>query len=388
MARRIDTYTGGVGLAANARTRYDVSGGCLPFISFNSKCLVRNLDKMFDIIDELIFSFDFSDPDRLKKLLLEYRAGFESSIVQNGHRLAIALSSRNHSPAGALSESWHGIHQLLKLKEISADLSEERLQSLADRLTRIGTQLFSRRNLKMALIGEDEAVSSAASNTESLWNRLSEESAGSFAAPEIEVMNAVPREGWTISTAVSFVARTFKAVRMEHEDAAALAVIAKMLRSLYLHREVREKGGAYGGFANYNAETGIFSFGSYRDPHVVSTLNVYEGAAGFINSNVYSDVDIKEAVLQVCSDIDRPDPPGPAARKAFYRKIISLSDEARLRFKKRLLAMTRDQVKSAARKYFDPDQRKADAVAVISSEEKLKRANAKISGGPLTLLKI
>jgi Zn-dependent M16 (insulinase) family peptidase len=161
---------------------------------------------------------------------------------------------------------------------------------------------------------------------------------------------------------------------MEHADAPALAVIAKLLRSLYLHREIREKGGAYGGFALYNAEDGLFCYASYRDPHIINTLNVYRGAVDFIKSGNFNDQDIDEAILQVCSEIDKPDPPGPAARKAFYRNIVGLSDAARLRFKKRLLNLTRQQVFEVARTHFHLSQ-SDHGVAVISGENQLLEAN-------------
>jgi Zn-dependent M16 (insulinase) family peptidase len=174
---------------------------------------------------------------------------------------------------------------------------------------------------------------------------------------------------------------------MDHQDAAAMAVIAKILRSMYLHREIREKGGAYGGFAVYNTEDGLFSFASYRDPHIVSTLNVFNRAADFIRSGEYTEEDINEAVLQVCSDIDKPDAPGVAARKAFYRKIISLSDEARQNYKQRVLSLTRRKVFKTAKKYFDPVNIR-QAVTVLSSEEALNSANQKLSPRPLELYRI
>jgi Zn-dependent M16 (insulinase) family peptidase len=174
---------------------------------------------------------------------------------------------------------------------------------------------------------------------------------------------------------------------MTHADAPALAVISKILQSMYLHREIREKGGAYGGFAIYSPEDGLFCFGSYRDPHIVATLKVYEAAAEFARSGSYSDEDVKEAILQVCSGIDKPDPPGPAARKAFYRKIVSLSDEIRGQFKTKLLSLTRRDVRRAAEKYFvtQPEQR---SVAVVSSEEKLKEVNQQLADNPLKLYQI
>ena len=392
MAQRIDAYTGGIGLSCHARTSFDDTGACLPFVSFNGKCLIRNQERMFEIIEELLFKLDFSDLVRLKSLFLEYRAGLESMIVQNGHRLAMSLASRNFSPACALSEAWHGIHQLQTIKGITDDLTDHKLKSVSKELFIIGKTLFTSDNLKMALIGEDNAISAASSATASIQKGLeggpeSLTSDHGFVPPEIDFEDTIPREGWSTSSAVSFVARTFETVRLEHEDAPALTVISKILRALYLHREIREKGGAYGGFAVYNSEDGLFCFGSYRDPHIFSTLKVYDGVRDFIRSKNYSNEDIKEAILQVCSEIDKPDPPGSAAKKAFFRKIVSLSDEKREQFKKKLLALTRDQVITVAEKYFD-DSYDKQAVAVISSEDRLKAANEKLADNPLELFRI
>ncbi len=197
----------------------------------------------------------------------------------------------------------------------------------------------------------------------------------------------LPREGWSTSSAVSFVAGMFKAVRMNHPDAPVLSVISKLMRSLYLHREIREKGGAYGGFAVYNSEDGLFGYASYRDPHIIATLNAFKGAAEFIQSGKFTEDDVKEAIFQVCSEIDKPDTPGVAGRKAFFRKIISLSDETRIAFKKNLLQADRQKVMNAAEKYFryNEDQQ---AITVISGEDKITEANQKLGEKKLSLHKI
>ncbi|MBU4258830.1 MAG: insulinase family protein [Proteobacteria bacterium] len=391
LARLIDAYTGGISLSSHARTNFEGTGDCIPFITFNGKCLVRNQGKMFEIIKELLYEFDFSDLDRLRSLLLEYRAKMESMIVHNGHKLAISLASRNFSDSCALSETWHGIHQLQTIKNITDDLTDNKLESISDNLSSIGKNLLVGNNFKIALVGEDDVLSIASSHAVSIQKGLDEKSsfakpANGFISPAIGYDDEITREGWSTYSAVSFVARVFKTVRMEHKDAPALSVISKLLRSLYLHREIREKGGAYGGFSTYNSENGIFSFCSYRDPHIVSTLKVYDDAMIFIKSGDYSEEDIKEAILQICSEIDKPDPPGIAAKKAFYRKLISLSDDARNRFKTNLLSLKRNQVIKVAKKYFN--QAEKQAVAVISSEEKLKEANKKIKGRPLNLFRI
>jgi len=387
LAQLIDAHTGGIGLSTHSRTRFDPAGECVPFISFNGKCLLRKQDRMFDIIRELLHEYDFSDTTRLKNLLLEYRAGLESMVIHNGHRLAISLASRRFSSSRALGEIWSGVHQLQTIKRLSDKLDKPQLKALSGDLAAIGKTLLAQHNFKMAIIGEDAATADAVENLTSVFSGLGAGQGEGFIAPNINLEGEMIREGWSTSSAVSFVALAFETVRMEHEDSAALSVISKILRSMYLHREIREKGGAYGGFALYSPEDGLFSFASYRDPHIVSTLNAFDNAAAFIRAGSFGDEDVDEAVLQVCSEIDKPDPPGPAARKAFYRKIISLSDEMRLRFKSALLSLTRKKVMQAAEKYFDGKETQK-AVAVISGDEKLNAANEKLSGNPLKLYRI
>jgi Zn-dependent M16 (insulinase) family peptidase len=255
----------------------------------------------------------------------------------------------------------------------------------------IGQNLFSSPTFRVALIGEDAGLKGSLSHSEDIARQMKgiseSKSTDGFILPGLEISSDLPNEGWSTSTAVSFVASAFQTVRMTDEDAPALAVISKMLRSLYLHREIREKGGAYGGFSLYSPEDGVFSFGSYRDPHIVATLNAFDNAADFIQSDNYGAEDVKEAILQVCSEIDRPDPPGPAARKAFYRNIVSLTDELRAQYKARLLRLTKEQVLDVAKKYFGFN-RSDVGVAVISNEAKIKAANEGLGAQPLLLNEI
>ena len=387
LTRQIDRYTGGIGFSTHSRTQFDETGASLPLVTINGKCLVRNVDRLFEIIREILSQHRFSDLVRLKMLLQEYQAGMESMIVQNGHRLAISLSSRRFSPSSRLNESWHGIHQLKTIQGLTQNLSEQALGALAVKLSDIGSLLFSRNNLKLALIGETGPLSAASHWHEALYQALPEGKPAADGPPQTDGEGGLPREGWSTSSAVSFVALSFETVRMFHPDAPALMLISKMSRSLYLHREIREKGGAYGGMSIYTPEDGVFSYASYRDPHIVSTLKAFSGAMAFMASGNYNDEDIKEGILQVCADIDKPDSPGPAAKKAFFRKIVSLSDELRRRFKHDLLALTREDVIRVSRNYLNP-LRIRKGVAVISGEEKLKAANQKISDNPLSLYRI
>jgi presequence protease len=386
----IDLYTGGIGVSVNAGAGFiDPSpASCFPFLWFNAKCLSRNLENMFDLGTELLCCTDFSDLGLLKRLILEYRSNLESAVISSGHMFAISLASRNFSAAGDLNETWHGIHQLKMVKQLTEELTDENLKTISENLYRISRMILApEKNMHIALIGEENDLARAQDLTRAMLAEMKGNGNIEKNAPPPSFPGAPIREGWHTSTAVSFVASVFETEKLHHEDAPALAVISKLLRSMFLHREIREKGGAYGGFAGYQMESGLFYFGSYRDPHIAQTLAVYDAAADFITSGNYSDDNITESILQVCADIDKPHTPAAGAMKAFYRKCIGLSDDLRKNFKQRLLELDKNQILAVANKHFSPGSHRS-SVAVISSETALKSANDQLNGPPLVLHRI
>lgn len=396
MAEMMDLYTGGVLVSPFSGTYFSKEASSHSFLAIHGKALDRHIVQLFDLVKEFLEACQFTDFQRIYNLLLQYQAAMEASIVSTGHRYAISLSSRHLSKAAHINELWHGIAQYQFIKSLTKPLEnrqkaelEKILEPLCQKLTAIAAAVFKQENFKPALIGQSESVVTAASAIQSIVDGMPENNGASFYSPNLDLDPALPNDGWITNTSVSFVGQSFKTVGITHEDAPGIAVISKMLRSLFLHREIREKGGAYGGFAIYNTEEGIFSFGSYRDPHIKRTLDVYDRACEFIMSGNYDASDIKEAILQVCAEIDKPETPGPAAMKAFYRKITKLDDEIRQQFKDALLRLDKKQVQKIARNHFSVDTANR-GTAVISSQALLDEANAQLEkeGRQLTLKKI
>ena len=71
-------------------------------------------------------------------------------------------------------------------------------------------------------------------------------------------------------------------------DAAPLRVLSRLLSSKYLHTEIREKGGAYGGGCSANPTSGTLSFYSYRDPNFEKTLDVFNSSNEWIQQGSFT----------------------------------------------------------------------------------------------------
>ena len=89
-----------------------------------------------------------------------------------------------------------------------------------------------------------------------------------------------------------------------------------------LHREIREKGGAYGG-GSYIDPNGLLTFFSYRDPHNIQTFQAFEKAIQWGANGEMSIQDIKEAKLGVFTKVDAVVSPLDKGLSYFVRGKIS-----------------------------------------------------------------
>jgi Zn-dependent M16 (insulinase) family peptidase len=134
---------------------------------------------------------------------------------------------------------------------------------------------------------------------------------------------------------------------VQHEDAAALAVAAELLTNQVLHAALREKGGAYGGYATYAANAGTFSMSSYRDPRLAATYADFDAALGTILDTDFSQEKIEEAIICVIKGLDKPHSPYAEVLSAWNMAQRGVTEEVRAHFRTGVLQCTQAQVKAA-----------------------------------------
>ena len=96
----------------------------------------------------------------------------------------------------------------------------------------IAETLFTPDNLKIALIGETSDLTQGLkwiNQSKELSEINSQVSPKNNERYDFDLDHKKTREGWSTSSAVSFVAQTFQTVRMQHKDAPALSVISNSI---------------------------------------------------------------------------------------------------------------------------------------------------------------
>ncbi len=339
------------------------------------KCLNEDADDCLDLVKEMICEFDFKEREQIEICLKDSQAGMESSVIEYGHSLAFSFASSSLDKSDAINETWNGITQLAWLKKMSSGMNEKKLKEIRNDLIGMADWLFRKGKIESVVIGEKTAIRKAAVKLKSIIDGLPEKKVEFFHGDVWQAKKVC--KGIELSSSVSFVAAAKSVPDIKSEEAPALLVLSKLLGLDYLHKEIREKNGAYGCYAKYDYLKGVFGFFSYRDPHIVPTLTAYLQAGEYIAKTELDKKAITEAVLQICSEIDKPLAPAESAERDFMQRYMSFSFEMLQAFRKKIIAVNVAEVKTVAQKYLSADI-KDFSIAVISSGEKLRKANEKL----------
>ncbi|MFO7831988.1 MAG: insulinase family protein [Desulfuromonadaceae bacterium] len=371
MAQRMEANTGGISCSASVMNDIHTLDRANVWVQLKGKALDRNALPLCKIMAELCTSADFSDTERLATVIGQIKSSMENSIPASGHSFAAQAGAAYLTPAAQRRELWGGLAQLQHIKNL-AEIPRGELTHTAEMLTRLQQQLFKRSNMRAALTAEEDQLDHTSGALKSLIHALP---AGEVRSnPPLEGLTPQPAKlGWATSIPVSYVTRCFRTIPYSHEDAAALNVLATLLRANFLHREIREKGGAYGGMASNSSDGGIFCMLSYRDPHLERTLDVYTQALQWVESGNFGAQEIKEAVLSVFSSHDRPKAPAGRAATEFARQLQGLTYPMRQQFRENLLKVTREDLIRVAHTYLSNTQ-SPEAISIISNEEKLRNS--------------
>jgi Zn-dependent M16 (insulinase) family peptidase len=284
-------------------------------------------------------------------------------------------------------EQWAGVEHIRFVRQL-AGRSPEELGEVAALFAEIGGDLIRRGQVRCGIAAEQGMFSAV----EAAMGKFLDGLKPGTGEPDLRWDGAAPsgppsRLGLIASVPVSYVARVFPCVPYTHPDSAGLLVLAKLLRSGYLHREIREKGGAYGGLATYATVSGHFALLSYRDPHLARTLGVYRDAAEWAAGGSFGVPEVKEAVLGVFSDMDTPLSPGSRGGREFARIQQGITPQMRQTLRDAVLAVVPDQLSELARHYL-VERWEQSAVAVISNEAALQRANTELGEDALELERV
>ncbi len=332
----------------------------------SSKALLRNAPEQSQLMRDTLETVRFDETPRIRDLISQQRARREQSVTGNGHGLAMSAACAGMSPLANLNHQVSGLAGIKALRELDDRLGDDaELCAFAKNLGDIHQRVTAMPRQYLTIADADK-TGNLATQTRNIWQ-------GDTKQTDTDKFQLPPRrervgEVWLTNTQVNFCARAYPTVPIVHADAAALTVLGGVLRNGFLHRAIREQGGAYGGGASQDSGIAAFKFYSYRDPRLAETLGDFDSAIQWMLDTKHEYRVLEEAILGVIGSLDKPGSPAGEAKHHFHNRLAGRSHQQRQVFRQKILDVSLDDLQRVTQTYLQPGQ--ASTAVITSNSQK------------------
>ncbi|XP_072605744.1 presequence protease, mitochondrial isoform X2 [Vulpes vulpes] len=340
---------------------------------FSSFCLDRNLPDMMHLWSEIFNSPCFEEEEHFRVLVKMCAQELSNGIPDSGHLYASVRASRTLTPTGDLQETFSGMEQVKLMKRI-AEMTD--LGPVLRKLPHIQKHMLHRDNMRCSMNATPQQMSLAEKAVEKFirslsWSKKEQEPVcpyvvekpapgGSSVSSHVSGPRVLrklitdptfkpcqTKTHFLLPFPVNYVGECIRTAPFTDPDHASLKILARLMTAKFLHTEIREKGGAYGGGARLSRD-GVFTLYSYRDPRSTETLQSFSEAVEWAKAGRFTQQDIDEAKLSVFSVVDAPVAPSDRGLDHF---LCGLSDEMKQAHREQLFAVSREGLINVSTKY-------------------------------------
>lgn len=272
--------TGGVKCSLVVGSEKDSLAKHREMLLFSVGFLNRNTAPAFSLLQEALTGVNFHEYAHSALLLQRSVKARTDDLLGNGVSFASSLSAASLTPAASVYEALACLRHDCRLAgEVLK--SEEKMHNLAQKLDKIHRFAMNREKMEICVhssdIGEIESefvrrFGVLGSGLHSTFSAYDKHRAGTLDVP---FRPTALRSYFTLQGRVNFVVESFLGVPYTHPDYAVLSVLAELMTANFLHKEIREKGGAYGSGFQTDPQKGVLTLFSYRDPRNLQTYESF-----------------------------------------------------------------------------------------------------------------
>jgi Zn-dependent M16 (insulinase) family peptidase len=343
LSNEINIHTGGLNLALSLKTSYQDPDEILPKFLISGKAVHGKAAKLIELATELALKPVFADHDRLRMLIREAQARMQTQLLYNGEGVAVNRMFAPFSQIHHFNDLVQGLgyyHFLSGLNDnIDADIA-----GIADKLEWIKGNFFTRRNMIISMTSDEEVI---AGTLPLLKNALSEVSSESYQPVERHFHPMDLNEGILAPSQVQFCAKGGNFFRKGYSYSGKMRVLNNVLSNEFLHREIREKGGAYGAWSSFSLAGNMY-FCSYRDPNLKETLDVYDRVPQFLREFDCSRREMEKYIIGDISTLDHPKTPEGKGAQADDDYISGFTQDDRQQIRDEVLSTKLEDIRAYA----------------------------------------
>ncbi len=365
LSNEINIHTGGIDFVMNNFTENEDDCIYYPKLTIQSKALINKIPKLFDLIREIINKTSFEDANRIREIVQETKSRMEMKISQAGHLVASSRLFSYFSPAGKYGELTGGLSYYKFIVDLEKNFNEK-IEKVTANLLQVSKLIFNRNNLLVSLTQPEEHYIRFQKPFEKFVGDLSDRQLGRY---DYEFQTSLGNEGLLTPAKVQYVTKGFNFRRLGYKYSGSILVFSKIASLDYLWNRIRVQGGAYGSFAIFGRSGNMF-FGTYRDPNLSETLNVFNEMDSFFHQFNPGEREMTKYIIGTISDLDTPLTPSLKGITATSRYISNITQEDVQKDRDEVLATTPEQVRQFSETV--RELMKEGYICVLGNENKIK----------------
>ena len=356
LSNEILINTGGIDFAA--RAHQDSDGNVRPFFIIDVRALESKLDFAFDILSQIITGSNFDDKKRLYEIIAMNKSRSQGALSANGMGPGVSRALSYYKPVAKYMELLNGIDQYKFIEDLEANF-ERKSDEIIAKLEEVRKLIFRKENLIYSYTSLDKLNDKLVVefNKHLFKDKVQE---GKFVFTK-----NFANEGFKTSAQVQFACLAGNFAKAGKFNG-ALKVLGTALKYDYLWTNIRVLGGAYGFSCNFTREGDIL-LGSYRDPKLAETYEVYKGICGYLDK---FEGDTTKFIIGTMGEVDAPVPPKRKGDIAMVTYVTGISNEELELTRKQMIDCKASDIK-ALKPLFEEAFKNA-GICTIGNENKIE----------------
>ncbi|MBO7730741.1 MAG: insulinase family protein [Lachnospiraceae bacterium] len=340
----INTYTGGLSMDSAVyvnrkdRTKFTI------LADVSAKALYGNLDKMFELLEEVLFDSIYDDTRRLHEIIGEQKSRLRMAMEVAGHAFAVSRAFSYFSKPEYAKELLNGVEYYWFIDHLDQHFEAEK-EHIVENLKAVLSQLLANGTL-ISFTGDSEGLALVKNGIEKLAERLPKGTTNikdRFYEKIEDSMLQQKNEGFKTSSQVQFVARAGIYGEGGPEHMGALQVLRTIMNFDYLWFNIRVQGGAYGCFCNF-ANHGTGSFATFRDPHLKRSNDVFEQMPDYLENFEADEREMTKYVIGTMSNVDMPLSPSAKGGRDMMAYLTGSSEENANKMRNAIIDCTKEDI--------------------------------------------
>ena len=299
--QQLNIHTGGFYTNLNSFLERMDDNNLIPKFQVTTKSLNNKVDKLFELLGEVLNKTCYSDTARLKTILTRHQSQLEASIKNRGNKYASTRLSSYFNNQGMFNELTGGLDYYWFVTDLVRNF-EKHPEIVTDNLKTVASLLFTKENMISSVTCSKQDMDAFSTGLTNLVKTLP---AGTKNAQQWTFKLDKRNEGIQTASKVQYVIEGYNFKKLGYKWDGKMRVLDQILSTDWLQTRIRVIGGAYGGYSSISP-SGLLTFNSYRDPNLRETLENYKGTIDYLGTFEADKKAMTRYIIGTIASLDQP----------------------------------------------------------------------------------